>query len=103
MRPLIHLIDLFFALVLKPGVNDVIAEHVALQEPLMVALEDVQRLCQRPRKLLDFGGLFRRQVVQILVGRLARPPVTSTIVGVVASEVSSTGSGSFSSLSRMRF
>src|SRR5260370_3843913 len=44
VRPQRHLVDLFLALVLDPGVDDVLREHAAFDEERVVLFERVQRL-----------------------------------------------------------
>src|SRR5213596_671434 len=62
-----HGVELVDPLVLDPGVDHVLGEHTALEQPLVVALERVQDFLERTGHLLDMRLLLRRQVVQVLV------------------------------------
>src|SRR6185295_17890116 len=72
MRTQPNRIDLILPLVLDPGLDQVRGEHVALEEELVVLLEVVEHDVERAGKLLDLLLLGGRQLVQILVHRLAR-------------------------------
>src|SRR5207248_7683114 len=58
-------------LVLDPGVDDVLGEDIALEEELVVALQLVERLLERPGHLRDVLQLLRREAVDVLVERVA--------------------------------
>src|SRR5207245_4497135 len=60
------------ALVGDPGVDQVAGEDVALEQERVVALQLIEHDVQRTRELLDLLGLLRRQLVEVLVHRLAR-------------------------------
>src|SRR5438876_9582750 len=69
MRPQPHDVDLVLALVVDPGADQLLAEHIALREERVIRLERVERLGERPRHLWDLvPGLFE----QVEVGGLAR-------------------------------
>src|SRR4029079_2150751 len=65
-------VHLVLTLVVDPGLDDLRREHVALEEERMVALEGLQRLVERARRLRHVLELFRSQGVDVLVERLAR-------------------------------
>src|SRR3990172_11028506 len=72
MGPKADRIDLVLSLVLDPGVDGVLGEDIALQEELMVGLKGIKDLIKTARQGLDSLGLFRLQLIEILVDRLAR-------------------------------
>ena len=72
MRAQAHGVELVGPLVLDPRVDDVLREHAALEQPLVVVLQVVEHLFERARHLLDHRLLLGRQVVQVLVHRLRR-------------------------------
>jgi hypothetical protein len=65
-------VDLVGALVVDPGLDEVLGEHAALEQVVVVGLERVEHLGQRARHLRDVGGLVRRQLVEVLVDRRRR-------------------------------
>src|SRR5581483_3576933 len=68
MRPEAHRVDLVLALPRDPGLDEVLAEDVALEQELVVRLERVERLRERPGHLLDAVVVLEK----VEVGRLAR-------------------------------
>src|SRR3546814_4778226 len=62
---------LFRSLQLDVGVDLVVGEHAALGEEGAVLIEVLQRLAQRAADRRDVGQLLGRQVVQVLVHRVA--------------------------------
>ena len=64
-------LDLFFALQLDVGIDELVGEHAALGQERAALVEFFQRLFQAAANLRDFLRLFRRQVVQVLVGGIA--------------------------------
>src|SRR4051812_6844450 len=67
MRTEPHDVDLVFALVVDPGVDQLVAEHASGREEVVVVLERIERLRERPRHLSDAAILLE----QIPVGGLA--------------------------------
>ena len=59
-------------LVVQPGLNQVVREHAAAHQELVVPFQRRQRLLQRPRHLPDARQLRRRHLVQVLVHRIRR-------------------------------
>src|SRR5271156_5522569 len=53
MRPQANRVDLVLALPADPGLDQVLAEHAALQEELVIGFERVDRLRERARNRLD--------------------------------------------------
>src|SRR5690554_77865 len=62
----------FFTLQLDVGIQHVVGEYTTLGEELTILLQGIQGFGQRSDHGRDLFGFFRRQVVQILVGRVAR-------------------------------
>src|SRR5262245_58923644 len=71
MRPQAHGIDFPAALILQPGLDHILREHITLGEKLVIVLKGVERPFERARH----GGYFAQfrwtQRVDILVQRLA--------------------------------
>ena len=65
-------IDLLGALVVDPSVDQVVGEHIALQEKVPVLIQGIQRLFQRPGRLRHPFLLLGRQIVQVFVQRVSR-------------------------------
>src|SRR5699024_7998644 len=65
-------LDLLIALVADPRLDEVLAEDVADREEVIVLRECVEGLLERLRLELDALQLLRRQLVEVLVGRLRR-------------------------------
>src|SRR6059036_1781317 len=72
MRTQPHRVDLVLALVVDPRLDHVRREDVALQQPVVALLEVVEHDVERAGQLLDLLRLGRRQLVEVLVHRLAR-------------------------------
>ena len=68
MRAEPHEVDLVLALVVDPGADQVLAEHAALEQELVVRLERVERLVERARNLRDLAV---RLLEEVVVGRRA--------------------------------
>src|SRR5690606_4850635 len=67
-----HAQTLHFAFLLgQVGIDHVVAEHAAAGQELAVLVQRLERLVQRRAHGRDLGVFFRRQVVQVLVGRIA--------------------------------
>src|SRR5229473_2212309 len=66
------LVDLFLALVLDPGLDDILREDAALDEERVVLLERVQRFAERAGDRLDLRLLLALELVNVLVDRLGR-------------------------------
>src|SRR2546426_7228388 len=64
-------VHLVLALVLDPRLDDVGREHVALEEPVVGLLEVVEDDTEIAGQLLDLLRLCWRQLVEVLVDRLA--------------------------------
>src|SRR5437762_6923349 len=64
-------VHLVLALVVDPRLDHVRREHVALQQPVVRRLEVVEHDAEVAGELLDLLRLGRRQLVEILVDRLA--------------------------------
>jgi hypothetical protein len=64
--------DLVLHLVVDPGLDDVRREDIALQKVFVIVLQCDENVSERPRSLGDRGQLLGRQVVDVLVQRLAR-------------------------------
>jgi len=63
VRPQPDGIDLLGALVINPCVNDVLGEDVPVEQTIMVPLQCIQYLIQRPWHRLYLGRLFVRQLI----------------------------------------
>src|SRR5882672_9229630 len=72
VRPQADGVDLVLALVLDPALDEVGREDVTLEEPVVALLEVVEHDVERAGQLLDLLLLGRRQLVEVLVDRLAR-------------------------------
>src|ERR1700756_2664781 len=72
VRPQADGVDLVLPLVLDPALDEVAREDVALEEPVVALLEVVEHDVERAGQLLDLLRLGRRQLVEVLVHRLAR-------------------------------
>src|SRR5271157_1343267 len=70
-RPQVHRGQLALALVGDPGFDNVLGEHVALEQEFVVSFQGVEHLAQRARGAFDLLGLFGLEVVQVLVDRIA--------------------------------
>src|SRR5439155_13838269 len=71
VRTQAHLVDLPGSLVAQMGVDHVRREYVALEQESVIALERIQCLLERAWRRRDFGKLFGREIVKVLVDRLA--------------------------------
>src|SRR6516164_5623100 len=65
-------IDLLVPLVAEPGFNNVLGEDIAAQQKRVIGFERIQRLLQRAGGGLHLLRLRGRQVIEVLVNRLAR-------------------------------
>src|SRR5215208_5785667 len=65
-------IDLLVPLVAEPRFNDIPGEDIAAQQKRMIGFERVEGLLQRAGRRLHPFRLGGRQVVEVLVDRLAR-------------------------------
>ena len=72
MRTQGHWRQLLFALVRDPGVDEVLREHAALQEEVVVCLKLAQHSVQGHWQLRDALRLLWRKLVQVLVHGLVR-------------------------------
>jgi len=75
-------IDLVLSLVLQPGLNHILGEHIASQQKVMILLQGVQRLIQRPRHRFHLGRLFGLQLIQVPVDRFGRLDLVSDRVNI---------------------
>ncbi len=64
-------LDLFLALELEVGIDEVIAEHAALGQERAALVEFFQGFLQAAAHLRDQLAFFRRQIVEVLVGGIA--------------------------------
>src|SRR5690606_22451655 len=65
-------LDFFFALQLDVGIDEVVGEHAALGQERAALVQLFQGFFQAAANLRDQLAFFRRQVVQVLVGCIAR-------------------------------
>src|SRR5260221_695927 len=70
VRPKRDRVDLFLALVLDPGVDDVLGENPAFEQERVVLLQGVERLRERARHRLDLRLFLALELVDVLVDRL---------------------------------
>jgi len=64
-------VDLVLTLVVDPGLDDLRRENVALEEEGVVALEGLERLVERARRLRHILELLGSERIDVLVERLA--------------------------------
>ena len=60
-----------FHLEIDVAVDEVLGEHVALLQELMIGLQILQRFTQRAANLRHLRQFFRRQGIEVLVHRTA--------------------------------
>src|SRR5215470_6201974 len=72
MRPQAHGIRFVLALVVDVGFDQFRAEYIALQQEAVVVFQAVERFVERCRHRRHRLHLLRRQIVDVLVQRLAR-------------------------------
>ena len=72
MRPLRERKQFLLALVVDPGVDQVLGEDATLEQEVVVGLQLAQGLVERTRKLRDALGFLGRQLVEVLVDRVVR-------------------------------
>ena len=65
-------LQLVLTLVINPGLNQVLGEHAALEQEVVVSLESLQSSLQVSRSLLDVLSFLSGQLVQVLVNRGGR-------------------------------
>src|SRR6185436_17133045 len=74
--------DLALHLVLDPGLDYILGEHISLQKESMVLLQGLERLLQRARQGRDLAKLLCREPVNVFVERL--PGIDSILDAVQA-------------------
>src|SRR5690606_31577903 len=64
-------LDLLGGFQLDEGIDEGVGEHAALGQEATVGIQCFQRFLQAAANLRDFLGLFRGQVIEVLVSRIA--------------------------------
>ena len=100
MGPKPHGVDLGASLVGDPRVDQIVREHVAFQEELVVRLERVDRLLERAWDGRDLGELLRGQLVEVRVDRQSGLGRSSTAALSVCGRAGSPSASEY--LSRLR-
>ena len=70
-------IDLILALVLQPGLDHILGKHIAPEQKIMILLQGIERLVQRPRHRFHLGRFLGLELVEVLIDRFGRLDLVS--------------------------